>query len=142
VFNEKTDSTTEARGNLKYRCKKEDAKLYVQIRDVLAGFSATGKLRECHHRYSSQKNESMNKLISRYVPKDRMFCKSMSLHSRVCLAVGVDSVSHEEYYQRLFNEMKTEMPGNTRKMLERMSNRKNTIDITRPNQIVNEKGVS
>jgi hypothetical protein len=93
------DSTTEARGNLKYRCKKEDAKLYVQIRDVLSCFTGTGKLRECHHRYSSQKNESMNKLISRYVPKDRTFCKSMSLHSRVCLAVDVDSVSHEEYYQ-------------------------------------------
>jgi hypothetical protein len=118
------DSTTEARGNLKYRCKKENAKLYVQIRDVLSRFMTPGKLRECHHRYSSQKNESMNKLISRYVPKDRTFCKSMLLNSRVCLAVGVDSVNHEEYYQRLLNEMKMELPGNTRKMLVRMSNRK------------------
>jgi hypothetical protein len=120
----RADSTTEARGNLKYRCKKENAKLYVQIRDVLSRFTTPGKLRECHHPYSSQKNESMNKLISRYVPKDGTFCKSMSLNSRVCLAVGVDSVIHEEYYQRLFNEMKTELPGNTRKMLVRMSNRK------------------
>jgi hypothetical protein len=58
----------------------------------------------------------------------------MSLSSCICLAASVDSVSHEEYYQRLFNEMKTEMPENTRKMLVRMSNRKNTMEITRPNQ--------
>jgi hypothetical protein len=66
-----TDATTEAKGNLKYQCKKEDAKLYVQICDVMSCFTTPGKLRDCHHRYSSQMNESMNKVISRYVPKDR-----------------------------------------------------------------------
>jgi hypothetical protein len=32
-----------------------------------------------------------------YVPKDRTFCQSMPLTSRVCLAVGIDSVGHVEY---------------------------------------------
>jgi hypothetical protein len=118
------DATTEAKRNLKYRCKKQNNKLYVQIHDVVSRFTNPAKLHECHHRYSSQKNESMNKVISRYVPKDRTFCKSMSLSSRVCLAVGLDSVSHEEYYQRLFNETKSDMPENKRRMLAKMSKRK------------------
>jgi hypothetical protein len=118
------DATTEAKGNLKYRCKTENSKLYDQIHDVVSRFTTPVKLRECHHRYSYQKNESMNKVISRYVPKDRTFCKSMSLSSRVCLAVGLDSVRHKEYYQRFFDETKSDMPENTRRMLVKMSNRK------------------
>jgi hypothetical protein len=38
--------------------------------------------KECHHGFSSQ-NESMNRLISRYAPKDRTFCQS-PLTSRIC----------------------------------------------------------
>jgi hypothetical protein len=46
----------------------------------------------------------------------------MSLYSRICLVVSVDdSMSHDEYYQCLFDEMNTKMPENTRKMLERMT---------------------
>jgi hypothetical protein len=81
-------------------------------------------------------------VISRYVPKDRTFCKSLSLYSRICLAVSVDSENHDEYYQRLFDEMKTKMPENTKKMLEIMLNRKNTTEITRRNRNGNEKGVN
>jgi hypothetical protein len=88
-------ATTKASGNLKYRCKVKNAKLYEDSSSVMARFSEPEKLRECHHHHSSQKNESMNKLISRYAPKDWTFCHSMSLVSRVRLAVGIDSVGHE-----------------------------------------------
>jgi hypothetical protein len=49
------DATTEAKENLKYRCKKENTKLYMQICDVMSCFTSTEKLCECHHWYSSKK---------------------------------------------------------------------------------------
>jgi hypothetical protein len=59
-----TDAATVARGDLKYRCKKENAELYKQVLEIKDRFVATDKLRDCHHAYSSQKNESMKKCVS------------------------------------------------------------------------------
>jgi hypothetical protein len=120
----KADATQTAIGNLKYRCKINDKKMYEDMCKVLHRFTESAKLKECHHGYSSQKNESMNQLISRYVPKDKTFCQSMSLNSRICLAVGVDSVGHEEYYERLFEKMKIPFPDNTRIMLRSMKKKR------------------
>jgi hypothetical protein len=65
----KVNATKTATGNLKYCCKKDNALLYIQIIQVMGRlFVKPEKLRQCHHGYSSQKNESMNKLISRYTP--------------------------------------------------------------------------
>jgi hypothetical protein len=113
-----------ATGNLKYRCKDKYKLLYKQVSDVMDRFITTKKLKECHHGHSSQKNESMNRLVSRYIPKDRTYSQSMSMASRVCLAVGVDSVGHWEYYERLFAETSVKLPLHTRIMLERMSKRR------------------
>jgi hypothetical protein len=118
------DPKKTATGNLKYRCKVKNHLLYKQIRDIMDRFTETGKLKECHHTFSSQKNESMNKLISRFVPKDRTFSRSMSLGSRVCLAVGIDSVGHAEYYDRILAEMSVTFPANTRTMLTRMTGKR------------------
>jgi hypothetical protein len=115
-----TNATKTATGNLKYRCKKENAILYKQIIEIMGRFVKPEKLRECHHGYSSQKNESMNKLISRYTPKDRTFSQSTSLASRVCLAVGVDSVGQEEYFRLLFAKLKMKLPENTKLLLRKM----------------------
>jgi hypothetical protein len=120
----KASATVAATGNLKYRCKKENSKLYKQIVEVMDRFTNTEKLQECHHGFSSQKNESMNKVVSRYVPKDRTFCQSMSLTSRICMAVGIDSIGHEDYYQRVFGKMEMKLPVNLTNMLFRMKNRR------------------
>ena len=71
----------------------------------MARFLTEERLRECHHQMSSQKNEAMNKSIMRYAPKDRTYCRTMGLTSRINLAIGVDSVGHAQYYQRLFQAM-------------------------------------
>jgi hypothetical protein len=119
-----SDPVMAARGNLKYRCKKKNAKFYEQICDVMARFTTYEKLKECHHRYSSQKNESMNRHISRYVPKDVTYSQSMSLTARVSLAVGIDSVGHEDYYKQVFEELNIELPKNTRMSLQAMSRKR------------------
>jgi hypothetical protein len=120
----KATSTQAATGNLKYRSKIDNPILYKQVVEVMERFVSEEKLRECHHGFSSQKNESMNKLISRYVPKDRTFSQSMSLASRICLAVGVDSVGHESYYKRLLGNMNISLPKNTTIMLRNMKKKR------------------
>jgi hypothetical protein len=120
----KADITQAATGNLKYRCKKENPKMYQDLSLILERFTETEKLKECHHGYSSQKNEAMNKSITRYVPKDSTFSESKSLASRIDLAIGVDSVGHPEYYQRLFDKMTIKLPGITKRVLEKMNNKR------------------
>ena len=119
------DTTQKALGELKYRCKKANPKMYEDLCLILKKFTDTDKLKDCHHGHSSQKNESMNRLISRYVPKDRTYCQSSSLSGRVCLAVGVDSVGVEKYYERLFHKMKIPFASNNQQMLGAMDNKRN-----------------
>jgi hypothetical protein len=54
---------------------------------------------------SSQKNEAMNRSIMRYAPKEKTYCRTMALTSRINIAIGVDSVGHALFYQRLFKRM-------------------------------------
>jgi hypothetical protein len=58
---------------------------------------------------------------------------SMSLSSRVCLAVGVDSIGQEVYYQRLFGKMGVKLPVNATIMLRNMKKKETTTTVsTRP----------
>jgi hypothetical protein len=54
---------------------------------------------------SSQKNKAMNKSIMRYAPKDKTYAQTMSLTSRVNLAIGIACIGHAQYYERLFRRM-------------------------------------
>jgi hypothetical protein len=47
----------------------------------------------------------------------------MSLALRVCLAIGIDSVGHVEYYDRVFAKLKIKFPKITRIMFGRMKKR-------------------
>ena len=86
----------------KYRCKLRHSKLFGQCMEIIAKFVTEEHLQECHHKTSSQKNEAMNKSIMRYAPKDKTLCASMSLTSRISLAVAIDTLGHAEYFERLF----------------------------------------
>jgi hypothetical protein len=108
----------------KYRCKEANNKLYLQCLEILERFTSEAHLRECHHRMSSQKNEAMNKSIIRYVPKDKTLCKTMSLTSRLCMAISIDSIGHSEFYVRLFAAMKFEATELTFSGLRRMWRKK------------------
>jgi hypothetical protein len=89
----------------KYRCKEKNAKLYLQCEEIMGRFTTEERLRECHHQMSSQKNEAMNRSIMRYAPKDRTYCRSMALTSRINVAIGIDCVGHAVFYERLFKAM-------------------------------------
>jgi hypothetical protein len=55
-------------------------------------------LQECHHNMSSQKNEMMN--------KDKTYCKTMLLTSRLSIALSIDTLGHWEHFLKLFRAMK------------------------------------
>jgi hypothetical protein len=113
----KADATEASKGNLKHRCKKENKKVHEDVSQILCRFTETEKLKERHHGCSSQKNESMNQLIARCVPKDRTRCQSASQTGRICVAVGADGGGHEERCHRVFKKMKMPSPDGTRTML-------------------------
>ncbi len=89
----------------KYRCKKMNAKLFEQCQEISDRFTSEEHMKECHHKMSSQKNEAMNKSIMRYAPKEKTYARTMSLTSRVNMAVGIDCIGHGKYYERLFATM-------------------------------------
>jgi hypothetical protein len=53
-------------------------------------------MRMCHHPFSSQKNESFNKKVTKLAPKDKCFGRTKSLEDRVRFAVILDSVGYVE----------------------------------------------
>jgi hypothetical protein len=77
----------------KYRSKETNAGLYLLCSEIIERFSQEANLRECHHRMHSQKNEAMNRSIMRYryCPKEKTYSRTMSLTSRIALAVGIDT---------------------------------------------------
>jgi hypothetical protein len=90
----------------KYRCKTANNKLYLQCLEIIKWFSMEEEcLRKCHHIMNSQKNEAMNKSITRYIPKDKTYARTMALTSCLILAVSIDSLGHVTYYERFFAHM-------------------------------------
>jgi hypothetical protein len=38
----------------------------------------------------------------RYCPKDKTLCKTMVLTSRIHLAIGIDTLGHESFFEEVF----------------------------------------
>jgi hypothetical protein len=89
----------------KYRNKEVNKELYLLIGEIIDKFSDEDKLRECHHQMHSQKNEAMNKSIMRYCPKDKTLCRTMVLTSRIHLAIGIDTLGHQSFFEEVFSSL-------------------------------------
>jgi hypothetical protein len=53
----------------------------------------------------SQKNEAMNKSLMRYSPKEKTYCRTMSLTWRINLGISIDTLGHAQFFEELFAEM-------------------------------------
>ena len=51
----------------------------------------------------------MNRSISSFAPKDRTFCRSMSLTTRVSIAAGVQLVGHYKYWEMMLERQDIKM---------------------------------
>jgi len=88
-----------------YRCKVKHAREYEQIKSALAPYLTDAKLKEIHHLYDSQKNESFNKSVSKYAPKDRTYSMTMALTARINIAAGVGNLGPHEYWTRVMERL-------------------------------------
>jgi hypothetical protein len=87
---------------LHYRDKVTDDWLYEQLEEIWELYCTDESLREVHHSYHTNKCESMNKFITKFVDKSLHLCRTIVGKARTYVAVGIDSVGYEEYYRRLF----------------------------------------
>jgi hypothetical protein len=83
---------TKTEGEIKY--KKFESEEYFAIKTIHEKFTTDEKLTEINHLFSSQKNESMNMLITKFAPKNVTYCRTLSLKERVSFAVCVDSIGY------------------------------------------------
>jgi hypothetical protein len=85
-----------------YQDKIKDGALYDQILEIWKTYCSDEELRDIHHKWHTNKCESMNKCISKFVLKTMHLCRSIVGQTRTYLAVSLDSVGYEEYYCTLF----------------------------------------
>jgi hypothetical protein len=85
-----------------YRDKIKDKAIYDQILEIWRTYCSDKPLRDIHHEWHTNKCESMNNFICKFIPKTTHLCMSIVGQARTYLAVGLDSVGYEDYYRTLF----------------------------------------
>jgi hypothetical protein len=93
----------EALKKLFYRCKTKNAKLYSQVLKIWNTYCSDKALHDIHHKWHTNKCESMNKFITKFVPKTTHLCTMIVGKARAHLAVALDSVGYENTYSTLFD---------------------------------------
>ena len=88
--------------SLRFRCKKKNAAMYKHFKSLHAAFMEEEKLKQLYHSWDTNGCEGFNKLIPKFLPKDRTFCKTIENKVRIHLACCLLSIGYEETYWRVF----------------------------------------
>jgi hypothetical protein len=111
-----------------YRCKTKDAKLYALLSSKIERFVTLDKLIEMAHGLDTNMNEAFNQICTWFAPKNKVFAGSGSLHNRIALAVGVNSVGVEEFFTRIYHKLGINMDANVLHYLQvKEKNRKKRL---------------
>ena len=90
----------------KYRDKeKVHSVLFKKVEEGMAPYLCTEALRQTYHKFSTQKNESLNRKSTAVAPKDRHFGSTSSLKDRLSWVVIHDSVGYRVGTTRLFSHI-------------------------------------
>ena len=95
----------ERRENGYYRNKEIHKNAYKQIYEAYLPFITRENLLMLHHPWSTQRNESMNKSVSAYAPKDRTFSTTKSLLTRVSVAGAVQGSGNSKVWNSIYNKV-------------------------------------
>jgi hypothetical protein len=79
--------------------------MHAEMMEIHERFSTPTMLEMIHHPFNSQKNEALNKSVTKVAPKDKTFCGSMALQDRVAWVVLTDSVGKAKAYTMLLQEL-------------------------------------
>jgi hypothetical protein len=96
---------TKAAGRKIYRNKENDAKLYSILQEKVGRYITKERLVEIAHGMDTNINEAFNNTATWFAPKNKTYCGSVSLQVRLSLAVGINSLGFEVYYQRLLKKL-------------------------------------
>ena len=90
------------RENGYYRNKEIHKNAYKQIYEAYLPFISRENLLMLHHPWSTQRNESINKSVSAYAPKDRTFSTTKALLTRVSVSGAVQGSGNSKVWSSIF----------------------------------------
>jgi hypothetical protein len=65
-------------------------------------FTTDDALREIYHCLHSNECESMNRMITKFCPKVKTLCQTLSNKGQTYMSIGLDSVGYTSYFSCLF----------------------------------------
>jgi hypothetical protein len=93
----------------KFRCRQRDAELFQRVKNGYAPYLTDTQLKMVYHKFSSNKNESLNRRVTAVAPKDRYFSGTKSLNDRICNVVVTDSVGYVQGFRRILHKIDNEL---------------------------------
>ena len=75
------------------------------MKEIHDKYVSTMWLSHVWHMWSTNKNENINKLVTKLVPKDTYLCQTITAETRIHMAIAIDSVGYEEFFSRLFPKL-------------------------------------
>ena len=111
-----------------YRFKETDNELYHQMMNAYSKYTTPERLVKSLHPFHTQLNESLNKVVSNYCPKDRTYATTMSFHNRISIVIGCHNLGHSHFWKQVFNRLELSM---TSDLLDNLSQRDQSKDRKR-----------
>ena len=87
----------------------EEKKLYKKLKEKIGSLLVPSKMQQVHHRFCTQKNESLNRNATAVAPKDRFYGGTMQLYDRLRVIALTDSIGEYETLVRLFGRLEFNM---------------------------------
>ena len=84
-----------------FYCKKNNSEMYIQLKELFDQFTCEDVIKDSVHSANTQKNEALNNVIARLCPKNKHLCGSLTLLTRICIAVTYTNIGFEEFYKKV-----------------------------------------
>ena len=95
-----------------YRSKMKDPVLYSKLQEIVARYISFDRLKEVSHGMDTNTNESFNNTFSWLAPKNKVYCGTRSLQTRLSIGIGIQGLGLLEYFKRLFVKLGIEITSN------------------------------
>ena len=79
--------------------------MYKQLKEIMKKFTSEKVIRESLHWNSTQKNEAMNQVIAQLCPKFKHLSESLTLLTRVCVAILYTNIGMTNFYTQVLNKL-------------------------------------
>ena len=91
-----------------YRDMLLDKDLWDALVDKYERYRSKEMLAQCVHEYDTQK-KGMNTCVAKYAPKNKTYCKSISLETRVKVAAGIYIVGYHFIWTEVMKELRMDI---------------------------------